>query len=223
MQVSHPRHYRFTISVSKSSSFSFLPNRYSCKNSVMCILNCKRLDSLYYAPIKSRNGTFDSPQSIATPSAFVAFVHFSNFLYVSFAESFSLTQLNSRITFWHYGRLSVPGKRVCGIMHYAPIIVSNPERVGSFLWSFLKISGMIAQNIIPLNRDVFVPFKSALLVQETNGVHQFVYHGTFLQYTPWNLKIHVLFTTDSSHAAPTTSIASRDPDIIALLTGIRFS
>lgn len=102
MQVSHPRHYRFTISVSKSSSFSFLPNRYSCKNSVMCILNCKRLDSLYYAPIKSRNGTFDSPQSIATPSAFVAFVHFSNFLYVSFAESFSLTQLNSRITLEYF-------------------------------------------------------------------------------------------------------------------------
>lgn len=98
MQVSHPRHYRFTISVSKSSSFSFLPNR----NVVVKIarLYTKLQETrftLHHAPNKNPQWN-DSipPKSIATPSAFVAFVHFSNFLYVPFAESFSLTQLNSR-------------------------------------------------------------------------------------------------------------------------------
>ena len=45
--------------------------------------------------------------------------------------------------FWHYGGTSVLGKRVCGIMHYAAIIISDPERVGGFLRSLLKISSMV--------------------------------------------------------------------------------
>lgn len=45
--------------------------------------------------------------------------------------------------FWHYGGTSVLGKRVCRIMHYAAIIVSDSERVGGFLRSLLKISNMV--------------------------------------------------------------------------------
>lgn len=44
--------------------------------------------------------------------------------------------------FWYYGGTSIPGKRVCRVMHYTTIIVSDPERVGGFLRGFLKIPSM---------------------------------------------------------------------------------
>lgn len=42
----------------------------------------------------------------------------------------------------HYGGLTVPGKCIRRIMHYASVIVSDPEGVGCLFRGFLKISCM---------------------------------------------------------------------------------
>lgn len=73
-----------------------------------------------------------------------------------------------------------------------------------------------------MDPDVVVPFVSALLVQEPDNVHQFVYHRTLFHQTTWHLKIHVLPTTDSSYAAPATAVSGRDPNVITLLASVGF-
>jgi len=57
-------------------------------------------------------------------------------------------------------------------------------------------------------------------VQETNGMHQFVYYGAFLRHAARNLKIHILPTADPTHAAPATGIAGGNSDVIAFLARI---
>jgi len=76
-------------------------------------------------------------------------------------------------------------------------------------------------NILPLNVHVVVSFVSALLVQKTDGVHQLVYHGALFRHTAGNLKIYILSTADSAHAAPAPGITRRNPDVIALLARVR--
>lgn len=110
---------------------------------------------------------------------------------------------------------------------YEAIIISQQIRDKTFN----KISGQFPvdqvkskltdQNIIPLNGDVLIALESALFMQKSYGVHQFMNHCALSCYTAGYLKVHILPTTYSSHTAPTTTIASRDPDVIGLLAVVR--
>lgn len=74
---------------------------------------------------------------------------------------------------------------------------------------------------MPLNVDVLVSLIAALLVEESNCVHELVDHSALLRHTSWDLKIYVLHTTDFANAAPASSLAGSDPDVVALFASVR--
>lgn len=73
---------------------------------------------------------------------------------------------------------------------------------------------------MPQDAHVVVTLVSALLVQETDGVHQLMYHRALLCGAAWYLKVDILSTADPAHAAPATAVAGRDPNIIVFLASV---